>query len=250
MKFTAKYTSNWHDTDAHRVVRAGKLVTYMQETANRQCEASGLPLEKLRDEKGLGFILGSISMRIFSPLYAYEGFEVRTWCKQARGYTFNRYFEIVRGDTLIAAASTVWVLIDINEKRMVRAESADWMDSCFYYDEPVDPDSIPKKVRIPRDTELFEVGKRKIFYSDIDYNMHMNNTHYPDMICDYLDEMTADSPAYRVESMSLSYIKESHLGATLTVFRSRKTEDGNIYVRTQNDVGETCLDAQVTLTEI
>lgn len=250
MKFTAKYTSNWHDTDAHRIVRTGKLVTYMQETANRQCEASGLSLEKLRDEKGLGFILGAISIKVYKPLFAYEDFEVSTWCKAARGYIFNRYFEIKRGEDVIAAAATTWVLIDINNKTMIRADSMEGMFDRFYYDEPIDPATLPKKPHIPKETLLFEVGKRKIFYSDIDYNMHMNNTHYPDMICDYLDEMTSVCPAYRVGAMSLSYIKESHLGATLTVFRSEKDADGNIFMRTRNEQGESCLDAIVTLTAI
>ena len=250
MKFTAKYTSNWHDTDAHRIVRAGSLVRYMQETANRQCEKSGLPLDKLRDEKGLAFILGTISLRIFKPLYAYEDFEVRTWCKMARGYTFNRYFEIVKDGEVIASAATVWVLIDINEKKMVRAENYEWMHERFYYDEPVNPAILPKKARITQDVELFSVGQRKIVYSDIDYNMHMNNTHYPDMLCDYLDEMISETPAYRVSAMSLTYVKESRLGATLSISRSNRDNSGGILIRTQNEQGEVCLDALVEITEI
>lgn len=250
MKFIAKYTSNWHDTDANRIVRAGSLVRYMQETANRQCEESGLPLDKLRDEKGLGFILGTISLRIFKPLYAYEDFEVRTWCKMARGYTFNRYFEIVKGGEVIACAATVWVLIDINEKKMVRAENYEWMHERFYYDEPIDPAILPKKARITQDAELFPVGERRIVYSDIDYNMHMNNTHYPDMLCDHIDEMTSEAPAYRVSAMSLTYVKESRLGATLSIFRSKRDNSGCILIRTQNEQGEVCLDALVEITEI
>ena len=250
MKFTEKYTSNWHDTDAHRIVRTGALVRYMQETANRQCEHSGLPLDKLRDENGLGFILGTISLRIFKPLYAYEDFEVRTWCKPARGYTFNRYFEIVKDGEIIAAAATVWVLIDINEKKMVRAECYEWMHERFYYDDPVDPAILPQKARIAKSTELFSVGERKIVYSDIDYNMHMNNTHYPDMLCDYLDEMISEAPVYRVGAMSLTYVKESKLGATLSISRSKKDSLGNILIRTQNEQGEVCLDALVEVAEI
>ena len=91
-----------------------------------------------------------------------------------------------------------------------------------------------------------EVGKRKICYSDIDYNMHMNNTHYPDMICDHLDEMTGEIP-YFVSKLSLSYLKESPLGATLTVTRSNMSEDGKIEVRTLNEAGESCLEAMISL---
>lgn len=250
MKFVNKIKTNWHDTDANRIVRPSKIVEYMQETANRQCEASGLPLEKLRDERGLAFILGALSINIYKPLHAYEEVEVRTWCKEAKSYIFNRYFEIIRNGEKIAEAASTWILIDLNTKSMVRAINYDFLSGCFYYDEPVDPSILPPKARIAKDAPMREVGKRKIVYSDIDYNMHMNNTHYPDMICDFLEEMSDDSNAYRVSSLSLSYVKESHLGATLTVTRGDRREDGCIDIRTLNDVGEACLEAVVRIERI
>ena len=250
MKFVNKIKTCWHDTDANRCVRPSKIVEYMQETANRQCESSGLPLEKMRDEKGLAFILGAISMNIYKPLLAYEDIEVNTWCKEAKSYIFMRYFEIMRGGEKIAEASSTWVLIDLNTKNMVRACNYDFLSDKFYYDEPVDPSFLLPKARIAKDAPLFEVGKRKIVYSDIDYNMHMNNTHYPDMLCDHLSEMTADGAAYTVGAMSLSYLKESHLGATLTVTRGDMSEDGSIEMRTLNENGEACLEAVVKLIKI
>lgn len=219
----------------------------MQETANRQCEFSGLPLEKMRDEKGLAFILGAISLNVYKPLHAYEEIEVRTWCKEAKSYIFNRFFEIIRDGETFAEASSTWVLIDLESKNMVRADNYDFLKGSFFYDEPIDPAILPKKARIAKEIELFEAGKRRIAYSDIDYNMHMNNTHYPDMICDFLEEMTDAENAYRVAAMSLSYIKESALGATLTVTRSAVGEDGIVFVRTLNEAGETCLEAAVRL---
>ena len=249
MKFTYKIKTSWHDTDANRCVRPSKIVEYMQETANRQCECSGLPLEWLRDEKGLAFILGALSLNVYKPLHAYEDIEIHTWCKEAKSYIFNRYFDITCGDELIAEASSTWVLIDIKSKNMVRASAYDFFDGCFYYDEPVDAEKLLPKARIARDAEMREVGKRRISYSDIDYNMHMNNTHYPDMICDYLDEMIGATP-YTVSQMSLSYLKESPLGATLTVTRGKTSDDGIISVRTLNESGETCLEALVKLIAI
>ena len=247
MKFCNKIKTNWHDTDARRCVRPSKVVEYMQETANRQCESSNLPLEKLRDERGLAFILGSISMNFYAPLHAYDEIEVRTWCKEAKSYIFNRYFEIIKDGEKVAEATSVWVLIDLNKKTMVRADAYDFLFGSFYYDEPVDQSLLLPKARIPRDAELYEVGKRKIVYSDIDYNMHMNNTHYPDMICDFLDEMNDEKSEYSVSAMSLSYVKESHLGSTLTVTRDDMKDDGTVTVRTLNEAGESCLEAIVKL---
>ena len=245
MKFTNRIKTNWHDTDAYRNVRAGKIIEYMQETANRQCESSGLPLEWLRDEWGLAFILGAISLNIYAPLHAYEEIEVRTWCKEAKSFIFNRYFEIYRGSEKIAEAATTWVLIDLSTKRMVRASSYDFMGDKFFYDEPIDPAILPPKARIDKSIPLREVGKRRITYSDIDYNMHMNNTRYPDMICDFLDEMT--SRPCRITSLSLSYLKESPLGATLSGSRTDPDGDGALLVQTVNEAGEVCLEAMVSL---
>ena len=250
MKFTYKLKTNWHDTDANRCVRPSKIVEYMQETANRQCEQSGLPLDWLRDEHGLAFILGAISLNIRKPLHAYEEIEVRTWCKEAKSYIFNRYFEIVREGEIVAEAASTWVLIDLNKKTMVRADHHDVFGGKFYYDEPIDPDTLPKKARIPGDLELYEVGKRKIVYSDIDYNMHMNNTRYPDMLCDFVEELSSTESPMRIKSLSLSYIKESALGATLTVSRSAVDENGTVFVRTTNSQGETCLEACAVLESV
>ncbi len=247
MKFSNHIKTLWHDTDASRNVRPSKILEYMQETANLQCESSSLPLDALRDEHGLGFILGSLSLNILSPIHAYEEIDILTWCRPAKGYIFNRYFEIMRNGEKIAEASTVWVLLDIHSKSMVRASSYPFLDSCFYYDEPIDPSALPKKARIGSDVELYEAGKRKIVYSDIDYNMHMNNTHYPDMLCDFLAEMESTEPPYTVSSLSLSYLKESHLGDTLTVYRSDTGEDGTVFLRTVNSKDELCLEAVVKL---
>ena len=249
MKFTNKIKTDWHDTDANRCVRPSKILEYMQITANLQCETSGLSLDGMRDERGLAFILGALSMNIYKPLHAYEDIEVRTWCKEAKSYIFLRYFEIIRGGEKIAEATSTWVLLDINTKSMVRASNCDFFQGKFYYDEPVDSALLLPKAKFDKDADLKEVGKRRIMYSDIDYNMHMNNTHYPDMICDYIDEMTGDIPYY-VSGMSLSYIKESRLGATLTVTRGEMSEDGRINVRTLNEAGEPCLEAIVKLTTI
>ncbi len=247
MKFSNHIKVNWHDTDAYRCVRPSKIIEYMQETANRQCEMSGLPLDKLRDEQSLAFILGAMSINIIKPLHAYDEIEVRTWCKKAKSYIFNRYFEIVREGETVAEAASTWVLIDLNKKTMVRADNYDIFDGKFYYDEPIESERLLKKPRIAKDADLIFIGERKIVYSDIDYNMHMNNTRYPDMICDFLSELSDEHIPRRIKSISLSYIKESHIGDILKIYRSNTGCDGAVLIRTKNAKGETCLEATVKL---
>ena len=83
------------------------------------------------------------------------------------------------------------------------------------------------------------MGERRITYADLDYNMHMNNTKYPDMVCDFLP----DPSACRVVGASLAYYREAAYGDTLTVERAEGGE-GVYYFRTKRQ-DTVCLEAMI-----
>ena len=58
---------------------------FMQETANRQFEATGEPLDRIRDEKGVGFILSRIAIEMREPIHAYEDITVETFTCEGKG---------------------------------------------------------------------------------------------------------------------------------------------------------------------
>jgi acyl-ACP thioesterase len=116
-------------------------------------------------------------------------------------------------------------------------------DYGFTAEEPL-PLVTPRRFAVPEN--MTEVGTRRIVYSDIDYNGHMNNTRYPDMVCDYLPDGTVP----HVRTMHLEFAKEARYGATLRVERGCRTaETGEtVYlVRTIDEAGEVCLSAEVWL---
>ena len=85
-------------------------------------------------------------------------------------------------------------------------------------------------------------GTRRVTYSDVDYNGHMNNTKYPDMLCDFLPDATRR----RVSGLSLSYLHEAPYGFDLSVYRApwegTAGERGYLF-RTVDYAGNTCLEA-------
>ena len=175
------------------------------------------------------------------PLHAYEDIEVRTWCIDNKGYNFIRCFSVYRGEEQVALAVSHWALIDISERKMIR--TTDFRRDFPYGDLP-DETLLPGRVRIPADTKMETVGSRAIVYSDLDFNRHMNNTKYPDMICDFLPSMDG----HWVTSLSLSYLREAAFGDTLTVSRATKDGDGEGYlIRTTRPDGAVCLEAEVEL---
>jgi acyl-ACP thioesterase len=71
----------------------------------------------------------------------------------------------------------------------------------------------------------------------------MNNTHYPDMLCDHMPL----EDVRKISGISLSYVREAAYGDRITV-TGAKREDG-YYFRTFNEAGEVCLEAQIQITQ-
>lgn len=239
MKYEKEFTTMWHDTNANRTLTPTRILAYMQETGNLQCKDMGFFLDEKRDNDGVGFILGSISVDILKPIYAYEKIKVSTWCKPSRSYSFTRYFTIERDGEIIAKAYSLWALVDVNTKGFVKGDES--FDCHFPIDEPISTDIAPMRVRIKKDEELTFLGKRKISYSDIDYNMHMNNTKYPDMICDYIEDIQNK----HVVSFALSYLKEAALNDEISVFSGSTDENGFLSMVTCDKDGNRCLECKI-----
>ena len=235
MRYTEKYNVRWHDTDANREVHPSGVLMLMQETANRQFEAVGRPLDGIRDEQGVGFILSRIAIEMTEPIHAYEDVAVDTFTCKGKGFTFPRGFEIKRDGRTVALAMSQWALVRVCDRSLVKTEEF----PLTFGDEAELAMEMPLRFRIPRNVTWEQVGSRSIAFSDIDYNMHMNNTKYPDMLCDFLPD-----PAHtRVVGVSLSYCKEAAYGDTLSIERADAGE-GVYYIRTRKG-DEICLEAMV-----
>ena len=240
MKFTYHYQVKWHDTDVNRHVTPSNLLAYMQETSNYHLISAGMSLDRLRDEKGLAFLLSRIAMRMYEPLFAGDEIDVETWVCESRGLSFNRCFRILRGECVIAEAFTVWALLDLRSHRLLPSAE-------FPYD--IEPEAALSKelqgrVRLPAIDKMQKVGERKIVYSDIDYNGHMNNTHYPNMLCDFTPAICK----HRVAGMTMSFLHEAAYGHTLCVYRGE--QENGYQFRTVNEEGTTCLEATLVLEPI
>lgn len=79
---------------------------------------------------------------------------------------------------------------------------------------------LKDKFRIDKETlaAMQTVGQKEVRYSDLDYNGHMNNTYYLDVLCDHVLELAAGT--HRVSFARVHYSKEAPLGDVLTILRS------------------------------
>ncbi|MBQ8546240.1 MAG: hypothetical protein IJ437_04805 [Clostridia bacterium] len=234
MKWVEQYKVKFHDTNSHEILSASHVLKFMQETGMLHMSACRPSYEDLlNDNKAL--ILSSIRVNMYTPIYAYDEITVKTWACGSRGFTTTRSFEIYKGEELVAESNSIWALVSISDKKLLRVSEGDF--SNFEPEEPLVLDS-PAKVRIPNELKLNLVGEYSIRYSDIDLNNHMNNTNYPDMFFNCLPKPETKL----VKSYAISYINEAKKGDNLKIYLAKS--DGKYYMRSVHEDGRVNAEAE------
>lgn len=236
MIYKENYSVRWHDTDANRAVSPGGMLMFMQETANHQFEAARLSLDVLHERDGLAFMLSRVAFDLLVPVHAYETVTVETFTCESHGVLFRRGFRVFRGEELAARGASHWALVRLSDRSLVSVAESPCVG---FSDEPEESTETPLRFRVGRELRFETVGERRVTYADTDFNFHMNNTKYPNMLCDFLPDPLHTT----VRGMSLFYCREAAFGDTVTVERA-SGGDGVYYFRTRR--GDTvCLEAMV-----
>ncbi len=239
MKWREEYTVDSHDLDFNGTARVSALMRFMQESANAQCYRMGPSLESLREEEGLAFLLSRFSAGFYETVRPYEKLTAETWGVESRGFSFHRCYRVFRGETVIAEATAIWALVQIETRRPVRVSE---YKPNFDYDEMLTLDTPPRIV-FPAANPLKLMGEHTVSYGETDQNMHMNNTRYSDMLCD-----TLDLRGKRIYRMSLNFLNEARLGETVNIYATHHGEHD--FFRTVRADGKTNVEAQITLGDL
>ena len=238
MKWTEQYKLGAAETDINSVASPSAILRYMQDSSNSQMLAMKPTYEELFD-KGLSFVLSKITVSMYGTLKAHDRFEGETWACPSKGVTFNRCYRITKDGNIIAEASSVWALIDVNRQKLCRVSD---VELNYGEDEPLELDA-PTRFRIPADASLTLVGERVVEYADCDLNGHMNNTRYPDILCSYICKMKGVRPS----KMSINFVTEAPIGCSIKIYSG--FYDDAYYVRTVRDDGKVNAEAEIILEE-
>ncbi len=124
---------------------------------------------------------------------------------------YPRHFRLVdkKGNVLVRLSS-IWVLLDKTSRKPI-----------LYYpfDDKLPELSLPDELPLPDKINAEEgtlIEKRKIHYSDVDLNNHLNNTRYIELLSDVHDSTFYKD--HQIKSVKLNYIKEIKEGTFVEVF--------------------------------
>lgn len=218
----------------HGIVRPTQLLAKLEEVGSHQMVKYPPSNDDLRGE-GKGFILSRLVMAIHKDIHEGEAEGETFATDNSRGFSFNRCYRLNVGGESAVEVYTVWALLDINHKKLVRVE--DYPCQLGGEADPAFEMALPLRVRIPRAEEMDEVAKREVYYSDTDLNGHMNNTKYLNMFCDFVPEIENK----KLKGINISYVAEAPLGDTLTVLS--KADGDTVYFRTVRSDGKTNCEA-------
>lgn len=207
-----------YQTDGKTLLKPASFMDLAQEIAYWAAQELGFGYDTLHIHH-TAWVLSRMHIRFCKPVEWREQVRLYTWHKGACGLFYLRDFELrnASGETSIAATSS-WVVIDEQTRRMVRPEDmAQTLETTggtgHALEEPA------PRLALPRGTEAQPAGEHTVVYSDVDIIGHTNNARYVVWAMDCLPPGEADKP---LNDLYINFNKETKAGETVQLFRLRE----------------------------
>lgn len=192
---------NSNDVNDHYELKISTIFKYLQQVSTNHAELIGLGKKDTVD-KGMFWVITRMEVRILKMPHMLETISVTTHPGDLMMFIFPRYYEIYneKGELCIAASST-WVLLDLNTHKALMKPFGD----NYSFKGETHPNDIKLPGKVTSDN-LYKLETRRVRYNDIDLNGHLNNTKYIDYIIDTHDINFYKK--YRVKEILINYEKE------------------------------------------
>ena len=226
---------NTHDVDFNGIAKTSSILRYLQSAAQGQLTANDMSYDALIARKR-AFILSRITLEILKPIREGVPLSAISFPCESRGFSFIRCYGLECDGEPVARAISVWALLDTDTRALIRASDFDLPLPCL---PPIDLEL--EHIRLPK--AMTEVGRYGVHYGDVDRNMHMNNTKYPDMYANFLPMQ-----GKMIKRISINYASEAPIGECLTV--NMASDGDTYYFRTIKQDNSTNSEAKVELIDI
>ena len=212
-----------YEADANQLMRPTAMLDLMQEAANVNASTLGFGYDELINSN-TAWVLSRTHVKFINMPKWRQEVNLKTWHKGVAKLFHLRDFILsdMDGNPMVLA-TTSWLIIDLNTRRLVRNSDLALSDTAMdAIETPAD------KVVIPVDIEPELVRKHPITWSEIDTNGHVNNVKY---VVWAIDAVKAEDIKERpLKELLINYDAEVMPGDIVKISRVRQeTEDGIIY---------------------
>lgn len=213
-------------------VKPSVMLHFVMRTVSAQCTRLGVSWDDLRP-LGLIWVVGRSRLHINRPPRLDERVIVETWPMPATRSSFPRA-AVARTETgeVLYRCTTLWALVNKQTRKLVLpAGSGITVPGHIAGDELPVPNSFAP-------APLGQLSDRKVCFSELDLNGHMNNTKYLDWVNDLLPSQFHKDHPFR--DVTVCYLSEALEGQTVTLSYSF-TAEGSLQVdgfRPDTDVAD------------
>ncbi|WP_410513416.1 thioesterase [Paenibacillus sp. BR2-3] len=213
------------DTDYRSQGKLSFILDIMQRAADSAVTSLGFSLEQMM-QADMGWMMITLDLEFSRSPRQNDILSLRTWSKGTKGALWQRDYRIFdSSSTEIGAARSIWALVDITKRKILRPNALPGNVEHYTGDSV---GLMPDKVTIPLEVSLNEAYRYEVRYSGLDNNGHLNNARYGDLCCDVLP--LAEFEGKNLRRFRITYLQEATYGDEMVVSSSAMTEEG-IYIR-------------------
>jgi acyl-ACP thioesterase len=177
------------------------VLDYLEEAAFSHAELLGVGYEAMMERRRV-WILSRISVRMDKRPHFHENITVSSWPRGHDRLFAVRDYEIMCGGQSLVRGRSNWIVFDLDRRRPVRPEEI--MDRLPLND---GKNALTESPAALGEREgLTRAAARTALYADLDFNGHVHNTRYMQLIFDLFDpEKIENAPSLSVD---INYLKE------------------------------------------
>lgn len=223
--YTYKTKVGYSKVDKTGKVSVYDAVDYMQDATTFQSEELGVGMEYMKTQNK-AWILIANHIEFYKPIKLCQTITVGTAPTDFHIYGGRQYFIKDENGEYLAKSEALWLLIDINTRRPVRAQD----DDIKMYKTEKLFDDVKASRKIKFFGEKHQQEPFKVLKTYIDSNGHMNNVNYLRVAMEYLPE------DMDIKSVQIVYVKEAMEGQTIIPFIHK--EETGIGMTFENEEGQ------------
>ena len=229
----------WYDTDRNGHLKLSAVANYLQESAWRHANHLGFGYEDALKRNEFWVVISLMIRMIGVPEWG-QKITVETWPKGIDRLFAYRDFKLTDSKgALIGAATSAWMILDRDTRR---PKSVDIVRPVLHLATHQDVLDCNPPLLKPLQ-EILTTEPRKVRFSEVDQNGHVNNIRYIDWS---LDAMPAEwHRSHRIKTLVINYLSEvdsdeiiqiatGPSGENSVIVQGMK-EDGKIIFRTRLD---------------
>ena len=215
-----------YDSDQNGKLTLHALFHFLQECAWDNARLNDFGYEYLKSENAF-WVLTRILVQMDEYPEWREEVQIKTWPKGTDGFFALRDFEIYKENKVVGRATTSWLILDQNTRRPRKLDNFNFLHENFLQEAAIDRNL--EKIISPR--ELNKIDNRKVYYSDLDVNKHVNNATYVKWILDsYFSKKNK-----QISEFEINFISELNLNDEFTVHESIESEESYYVLRNLKD---------------